>query len=389
MLALSIETSCDDTAVAIVELDKKTQSIRVVANMLSSQTALHAAWGGVVPMLAAREHSRNIQPLLTAVFAEATLTPGDIDLVAVTAGPGLIPALVIGVQTAKTLAYRWHKPLLGIHHIEGHIYANFIGENTTQPDTFPLLALVVSGGHTQLIVMRDHFNYEILGETQDDAVGEAFDKVAKMLGLAYPGGPAVALRASKFQASNSNFQKSNSQSDLTLPPRQNDSVGLVSSTDGRGSITLPRPMINSGDYNFSFSGIKTAVLYALQKQTAETLADENFINAVCGEFQNAVVEVLVSKTKQAIEEYTPKTVVIAGGVSANVHLREQLAQMISHRFPDTTFLTPEFKYSLDNAAMIGSAALLRWQQLSDSDKEQAFTTWQTLEPNANLKLQIL
>lgn len=367
MRVLSIETSCDDTAVAIVELDEETQSIRVVANLLSSQTALHAAWGGVVPMLAAREHSRNIQPLLTAVFTEAALTPNDINLIAVTAGPGLTPALVIGVQTAKTLAYRWHKPLLGIHHIEGHIYANFICPSQSkmerQYNTFPLLALVVSGGHTQLILMRDHFNYEILGETQDDAVGEAFDKVAKMLGLAYPGGPEVARHAS-----------------CVNPPTAEIQVP-------QNHITLPRPMINSGDYNFSFSGIKTAVLYTLQKQNPETLTDENFINTVCAEFQNASVEVLVSKTKQAINQYAPKTVVIAGGVSANVHLREQLAHMINQNFSDVAFLTPEFKYSLDNAAMIGSAALLRWQRMSEHDRNQALTTWEMLEPNANLKLQ--
>jgi N6-L-threonylcarbamoyladenine synthase len=414
MRTLAIETSCDDTAVAIVEQNEANGSVSVRANFLSSQVALHAAWGGVVPNLAAREHSRNLQPLIEAAFAETKLAPQDIDLISVTAGPGLVPALVIGVQTAKTLAYRWRKPLLGIHHIEGHIYANFIrndqfpsinfqkNHNNQAPISkksdglsFPLLALVVSGGHTQLVLMRDHFDYEILGETQDDAVGEAFDKVAKMVGLPYPGGPVVARCASNFQASISNFQK-NSKSNLTPNPARNgerSDSGRPLLIQGEGAIpfniTLPRPMIHSGDFKFSFSGIKTAVLYTIQRQTPEIVASQEFINAICYEFQNAAVEVLVSKTKQALEKYNSKTVVIAGGVSANTHLREQLASMIARDFPDTAFRMPEFTYSLDNAAMIGAAALLRWQHLSKSDRAAARETWRTLEPNANLKLHPL
>ncbi|MBP6929676.1 MAG: hypothetical protein KBB77_01940, partial [Candidatus Moranbacteria bacterium] len=221
MKVLSIETSCDETACAIVEYTDG-QAV-VLANTVSSQASLHAKWGGVVPDLASREHIKNIVPVITETLERAGLSPTDIDLIAVTQGPGLMPALVIGVTAAKMLSFIWNKPLIGIQHLEGHIYANFLSLRNDQfpisnfqtnsndsisklekqtKETFPLVALVVSGGHTELVLMQDHFTYEILGETQDDAAGEAFDKVAKMLGLDYPGGPLVAKRADEFRVSN-------------------------------------------------------------------------------------------------------------------------------------------------------------------------------------------
>lgn len=385
-MILAIETSCDETAAAIVEKDSG--GVRVLSNIVSSQIAIHAPWGGVVPNLAAREHTKNIVPVIEAALRDAHGTLDEIEAIAVTEGPGLAPALQIGVTAAKTLSYLWQKPLLGIHHIEGHIYANFIEEQGTGNNkqatiqtrshqlkaisyklkakshtiNFPLLALVVSGGHTELVFMRDHFTYDILGETEDDAVGEAFDKVAKMLGLPYPGGPEIGKRADAFHRS-----------------------ATFSSHDS-ATFSFPRPMRESGDYRFSFSGLKTAVLYFLKKHEAQK-HEEEFINAVCYEFQEAALDVLIEKTRRAIAEYHPKTTIIAGGVSANTELRRLMSEMIGCDFPDTQFLMPPFKYSLDNAAMIGAAALFRWEYMSDTEKNNATTIWKILKADPNMKLR--
>ncbi|MBI2439183.1 MAG: tRNA (adenosine(37)-N6)-threonylcarbamoyltransferase complex transferase subunit TsaD [Candidatus Moranbacteria bacterium] len=386
MNILSLETSCDETAAAIIKWQDNIAS--VVVNTVSSQASLHAKWGGVVPDLASREHIKNIVPVIEETLERAKMTPKNIDLIAVTQGPGLMPALLIGVTAAKTLSLVWKKPLIGINHLEGHIYANFVGsqniendlptidknqKNTkgefdslfnTQHSLFPLIALIVSGGHTQLMLMRNHFHYELLGETQDDAAGEAFDKVAKMLGLSYPGGPLVAKRADIYRNENNTTNKK----------------------------LFPRPMIDTNNYNFSFSGLKTAVLYFLKKHEAE-IKDKTFIDMVCHEFQEAVVDVLVEKSKKAILEYRPKTFTIAGGVSANVRLREQLHNTI-HSInleakppsDEVIFSTPEFAYSLDNAAMIGVAAAYRYANMDNTSREKLKTNFLSLDPDANLPL---
>lgn len=380
MSILAIETSCDETAAAVVE--KSGNSVRVLSNIVSSQIALHAPFGGVVPNLAAREHTKNITPVVESALQEARVSVDDIEAVAVTAGPGLAPALQIGVTAAKSLAYLWQKPLLPIHHIEGHIYANFINKQPTthnrQPSqkqaryplsvvssasesAFPLLALVVSGGHTELVLMRDHFTYEILGETEDDAVGEAFDKVAKMLGLPYPGGPEIARRADAFRKS------------------------IAFSLHSSATFSFPRPMKESGDYRFSFSGLKTAVLYFLKKHASQK-QEETFIHTVCYEFQEAALDVLLEKTRRALTEHRPKTAIIAGGVSANTELRRRMSEMVAQEFPETQFLMPPFKYSLDNAAMIGAAALFRWEHLESDRKRLALTSWRTLVANPAMPL---
>jgi N6-L-threonylcarbamoyladenine synthase len=365
---LGIETSCDETAAAVVS--RSGSGVRVLSNVVSSQVALHARWGGVVPDLAAREHTKNIVPVVEEALRASGLAVRDIDALAVTQGPGLIPALLIGNVAAKTLAYVWKKPLVGIHHIEGHIYANFIRKEApadrqaadgSEP-RFPLLALVVSGGHTQLVLMRGHFEYEILGETQDDAAGEAFDKVAKMLGLPYPGGPVVARRADSFR------------------------MKALASGSVPTAEKFPRPMLKNGGFDFSFSGLKTAVLYSLKKEAPEKLQDETFVDSICYEFQEAVVDVLVTKTKRAIREFRPKTFVIAGGVSANITLRERLREMVDRHFPETTFATPDFAYSLDNAAMIAAAAAFRWAHMDEADRKHASGNWGIIKPDANLKL---
>ncbi len=384
MHILSIETSCDDTASAIIRWDGKNAT--VLANTVSSQIALHTKWGGVVPALASREHLRNIVPVIEETLTNAHIKKENIDLIAVTEGPGLMPALLIGVSAAKTLALVWDKPLIGIQHIEGHIYANFLKKNIAIPNTkylipnespdskilnpkseniFPLIALVVSGGHTELVLMQKHFDYTILGETQDDAAGEAFDKVARLLGLPYPGGPEIGKRADRYRIENE------ASSMETLQRK------------------FPRPMLNDDNFNFSFSGLKTAVLYSLKKESEETLKDETFIASQCYAFQEAVIDVLVAKTKKALVLYSPKTFVIAGGVSANVRLREQLKALIQNDFPETEFLTPEFIYSLDNAAMIGVAAAFRYEQMNGNQREELLRTPLTLDPDANLPLQNL
>lgn len=377
MKILAIETSCDETAASIIE--ERAGKLCVLAHVVSSQIALHAKWGGVVPNLAAREHVRNIVPVLEEALTEGQCTPDTIDAIAVTQGPGLIPALLIGTTAAKTLALTWDKPLIGIHHLEGHIYANFISENQSvniknrnggaseaisyhlSAETFPLLALIVSGGHTELVLMRDHFEYQILGETEDDAAGEAFDKVAKMLGLPYPGGPEVGKRADTFR-------------------NAHDPKEIQALTE-----KFPRPMLTADNFNFSFSGLKTAVLYSLKKESPETLKDETFLAATCHAFQEAVVDVLIGKTERALKEYHPATLVIAGGVSANVRLRERMKTMVQD-YPACQFLMPPFRYSLDNASMIGAAAALRLSRMNEGEKTTLRENALSLEPNANLPL---
>ncbi|HRY82702.1 MAG TPA: tRNA (adenosine(37)-N6)-threonylcarbamoyltransferase complex transferase subunit TsaD [Candidatus Moranbacteria bacterium] len=369
MHILSIETSCDETACAILEA--KNGSFSILSNVVSSQISLHSKWGGVVPNLAAREHLKNIMPVINEALEKAQISSRDIDLIAVTNGPGLIPALLIGVETAKTLSYLWKKPLIGIHHIEGHIYANFIPLeqdkiNATKSyklkakSCFPILCLVVSGGHTQLILMKKHLDYEIIGQTLDDAVGEAFDKVARILGLGYPGGPAISAKAeiAELRIKNKELRKN--------------------------VIQLPRPMINSKDFNFSFSGLKTAVLY-LVKKNENLLKDKKFISAVCREFQQASIDVLVSKTIRAAKFYKPKTIMLAGGVSANSELRKQLGLAVKNNLPNTKYQIPDIKYSLDNAAMIASAAAFRYEL--KKNKKNLDDNWKKMEANANLKLK--
>ncbi len=354
---LAIETSCDETAAAVVQ--KNGSDFIVLANVVQSQISLHAKWGGVVPELAAREHIKNIAPVIGECLSRSGLQPADIDALAVTQGPGLMPALVVGVNAAKMLSSLWKKPLLGVHHLEGHIYANLLRPNMEL--LFPLLALVVSGGHTQLVLMEQDFQYKILGETQDDAVGEAFDKVAKILGLPYPGGPEISKRADTYSTTGSEEEK------LEF------------------AKLFPRPMIDAPNYDFSFSGLKTAVLYYVQKHEAEKETEE-FRQRVSYAFQGAATDVLVSKTKKALQEYQPKTLVVAGGVSANVTLRKKLETLVQEHFPETQFLMPEFTYSLDNAAMIGAAACVRFDLLSESEKKSLLEKNITLEPSALLSL---
>lgn len=314
MRIFAIESSCDETAVAI--LNGVDGVLRVESSLVRSQIDIHAAYGGVVPEVAAREHLE----MITSMVARSVRPDGaGIDAIAVTAGPGLAPALRVGVEVAKTLAWVWKKPLVPVCHLEGHIYANWI-ENSPE---FPVLALIVSGGHTELVLMRDHGEFERLGETLDDAAGEAFDKVAKMLGLPYPGGPAVDRLA-----------------------RQGNPKAFA----------FPRPMIDRDDAMFSFSGLKTAVMYELRKNESR-MDDESFRADIAASFQEAIVETLVEKTMRTAGRCMPKSIVLAGGVAANAALRDRLKEATEHR--GMTMCLPPFQYSLDNAAMIAAAGYFR------------------------------
>lgn len=353
MIILGIETSCDETAASIVSAEK--DKIAVVSNIVSSQVRLHAKWGGVVPNLAAREHLKNILPVINKCLKEAKIDKENISLIAVTCGPGLIPALLIGVNAAKTLGYLWQKPAIGIHHIEGHIYANFISAESKKNNDlkFPILSLVVSGGHTQLVLMKKHLHYQIVGETLDDAAGEAFDKVARILGLGYPGGPIISKLASKIPG---NYK-------------------LL-------DATLPRPKIKSNDLDFSFSGLKTAVLYMVKKNE-KLLSNKRFVAEISHEFQSSVIDVLVSKTIAAAKIYNPKTICISGGVSANSELRKQLGEAVAKNFPRVKFRVPEAKYSIDNASMIAAAAYYRMKY---QRKKRDAHSWKKIQADANMRL---
>lgn len=371
MRILGIETSCDETSASIIECQNN--KIKLLSNIVSSQVKLHAKWGGVVPNLAAREHLKNIIPVLKLTLKEAQTKPNDLDLISVTNGPGLIPALLIGTNVARTLSYVWEKPLIGIHHIEGHIYANFLNKISVNSDDqipmtqkklnlesrilFPVLCLVVSGGHTQLVLMKNHLKYEIVGQTLDDAAGEAFDKVARILNIGYPGGPIISKIAENCKPKNRSY-----------------------------GINLPRPMINRNNFDFSFSGLKTAVLYETKKHP-RLLRDKKYIIEICHEFQQATIDVLVSKTLKAAKKYNPKTIMLAGGVAANSELRKQLGEAIHKNMPATKYQIPDMEYTGDNAAMIATAACFHWQRTEKAQKEKALQNWKTLDTDSNLKLK--
>ena len=328
MRILGIESSCDETAAAVVE-----DGYRLLSNVVHSQIDIHALYGGVVPEIAARSHIEVINPVINRALSEAHLTWDDIDAIAVTYAPGLIGSLLVGTLAARTLSVLKNKPLYPIHHVEAHVYANFI---TDQSDTlefilpsrqpnFPMLALIVSGGHSQLVLFKNHGNYQLLGQTQDDAVGEAFDKVAKILGLPYPGGPSIANAAKK-----------------------GDSL----------AYTFPKARMQ-GKYDFSFSGLKTAVLRTVQREVGvETsfpsrelagLLNEVQVANFAASFQRIAIETLVDKAESAFKDHSPASVVIAGGVAANLELRSQL----SNRLPLSIEYAP-ISLCTDNAAMIGA-----------------------------------
>ncbi|MCL5410760.1 MAG: tRNA (adenosine(37)-N6)-threonylcarbamoyltransferase complex transferase subunit TsaD [Patescibacteria group bacterium] len=418
---LAIETSCDETAAAVIgEKDGKPV---ILSNIVNSQIDLHAKTGGVVPEVASRAHMENIVLAITEALLQAKhvchsepefsgeesnaksehaalprsfanaqddilmdnseaikYLQNNITHIAVTNGPGLIGSLLVGFNAAKAIAYALDKPIIPVNHIEGHIYSAM---PTFGAFDFPVLTLTVSGGHTSLTLMRNHGEYERIGGTIDDAAGEAFDKVAKLLGLGYPGGPVVSKLANQFRdkseirisksETNSNVQDSKNKNNITIKQYNNE-------------IIFPRPILNDGTFNFSFSGLKTSVLqYILNIKKERNLTDEDKMQ-ICAAFEDAVVDVLVTKAMRAVEKFKPKAVVLAGGVAANTRLRSELADRIQitpacrqGRDNSIKFLPAPNNLTGDNAAMIGLAAFYHLQKGD-------MANWKDIEIDSNLEL---
>jgi N6-L-threonylcarbamoyladenine synthase len=330
MIVLSVESSCDETSVSIIKDGKD-----ILSNVVLSQIDIHKQYGGVVPEIASREHIKGITMVFEEALQIANISKEQIDLVAVTKGPGLIGSLLVGINAAKAFAFANGIDIIGVHHIAGHIYANAIQEELE----FPLICLVVSGGHTELILMKEHYDFQKLGETQDDAVGEAYDKVARTVGLGYPGGPLV------------------------------DKLAL------EGQPTYPMPNLAAGDhYDFSFSGIKSHVINLVHNinQRNENLR----VADLCASFQEAVTDVLVQKSLRAIQEYQAKMFMIAGGVAANKGLRRKIDEQINN----IKVVVPDFSYCTDNAAMIGVAGYYQYIKSKE-------TSDMSLNGKSRLKLQ--
>lgn len=379
MKILSIDTSCDDTSIAIVRAQKR-GCFKILSNIVSSQVKLHQAYGGVYPSLAKREHQKNLVPVLKkALKGVGLLSNGKtegaellrrkelgkilerepalykklekffqnykkpkVDAVAVTVGPGLEPCLWVGINFAKALSFYWNLPIIPVNHIEAHILANLLKAKITTP----AIVLVVSGGHTQLILMKKIGKYEIIGETRDDAAGECFDKTARVLGLKYPGGPEIAKQAAKAKGS-----------------------GV--------ELKMPRPMFYTKDYDFSFSGLKTAVLYDFKKRPKKQRQSAEYVRAMAKEIQQSIIDVLTKKTLIAAKEYKAKTIILGGGVAANKELRRQFKEKIAKDMPKTQLLMSDAKFCTDNAVMIAITAYFH-----QKDKKP----WKKLKAKANLRI---
>ncbi|MBI3631979.1 MAG: tRNA (adenosine(37)-N6)-threonylcarbamoyltransferase complex transferase subunit TsaD [Candidatus Vogelbacteria bacterium] len=380
MRILSIETSCDETAISILEATgtQKSPAFTILSSVVHTQAPLHAEWQGVVPNLAKREHSRNLVPILIQALREAGLfkireeknennklrtkiskmlerenelgplflesilniAAPNIDTIAVTYGPGLEPALWTGINFAKALGLLWNKPIIPINHMEGHILSVLvpegkIGVKTKTKLALPAIALLISGGHTELVLIKDWLKYKVIGHTRDDAVGEAFDKVARILGMPYPGGPHISKLAAEFS--------------------------------GTKKITFPRPMIHSEDLDFSFSGLKTSVLYFVKKLSELT---DNLKKEIAHEFEESVVDVLISKTKKALDlNPDVKTLIIGGGVIANKKIRAAMHEIIATNFRKTKLLVPHSELATDNATMIAIAGYFRFLDQKSKNKK--------------------
>ncbi len=348
MYILGLETSCDDTAAAVLEV--KNNKAKILANVVLPQTDIHAGYGGIVPQIAAKMHSEAITKIIAKALEKAKVSIKEIDLISVTCGPGLIVTLLVGVSAAKTLSFAFKKNIVGVNHLEGHIYAHELSEKKTariKKIKFPALCLLVSGGHTMLILMENYLKYKILGETRDDAVGEAFDKVARLLNLGYPGGPIIEKMAEGSDCA---------------------------------KFDLPRAMIKTADYDFSLSGLKTAVLRAVN-ENKKILTDQRLKKDLCASFQAAAFEPLAAKFRRAAQEYGAKTLILGGGVAANQALRRLCQkEIIKNLNKKIIFKVPEISLAADNASM---AALAGYYHFKAKDVDK----WQTIEAAADLPLE--
>lgn len=328
MNVLGIETSCDETAAAVIE-----DGTKIITNVVATSAQMHEATGGIIPETAARQQIKSILPVIQKALIS------DVDAIAVTVGPGLIGSLLVGVETAKTFAYLWDKPIVPVNHLVGHLYANWL-DTSTLPE-FPALGLVVSGGHTDLVLIKGHGKIKWLGGTRDDAAGEAFDKAARLLNLGYPGGPAIAAEATK------------------------------SKTKKQELKMFPRPLINSQDFDFSFSGLKTAIARQISNKKGQISKDR-----LAAEIQQAIVDVLVKKTIRAIKKYKPKSFLLAGGVAANKLLRKTVFAKIARQKLQVIVHVPPTALCTDNASYIAACAFYNYKP----------NKWQKITANPNLTI---
>jgi len=365
MIILGIDTSCDDTSVAILKIEKEgvrrrgegggsgVVKLKILSNIVSSQVKIHAQYGGVYPFLAKREHQKNLPIVFEKALKRAKISVKEIDFIAVTVGPGLEPCLWVGVNFVKELAKELKLPIIPVNHIEAHIFANCLTWNVKQIEIeklFPAICLVVSGGHTQLILMKNFGNYKILGETRDDAAGECLDKAARILGLGYPGGPAIAAEAAKFKVQSSKFK-----------------------------VRLPRPMIYQKNYDFSFSGLKTAVLYDFKNRPSKVRKSKIYIPEMTKEVQQAVIDVLIYKTLKVAKNFKARVIILGGGVAANRELRKQFQKRIKKELPNIQYLISNIQFCTDNAAMVGVAGYFHYLKGEKYNLEK-------IKANANLKI---
>lgn len=334
MTILAIESTCDETGAAIGRLTPA-GTVEILSDVKASSAEIQAKYGGVIPEVAAREQAAAIIPVTAEAIDRAKMGVEEIAAVAVTEGPGLIGSLLIGVETAKSLALAWKKPLIAVNHMAAHIFANWIpptpkaseGQVKWKTPELPAVALIVSGGHTDLMLLRSLTDWVWIGGTRDDAAGETFDKAARAMGFPYPGGPMIAKAASEAK--------------LELP----------------AEMKLPRPMIYENNLEMSFSGLKTALVDVVEQNKKKLTENPGLINTLAREFNQAVADVLIKKTMKAVEQYQPKSILLAGGVAANVTLREGLAKAV--RESGIGFFLPDWRYCTDNAAMVAACALLR------------------------------
>lgn len=342
MIILGIETSCDETAAAVIE-----NGTKILSNVIASSAEMHAKSGGVIPEQAARQQIKSIIPVINEALRISRKPSKSIDAIAVTIGPGLVGSLLVGIETAKTLAYLWKKPIIPVNHLVAHIYANWL---TGEPK-FPILALVVSGGHTDLVLIRNHGKLQWLGGTRDDAAGEAFDKCARLLSLPYPGGPSISNEAKKYLTSNISRQPLN---------------------------MFPRPLIDEENFDWSFSGLKTAVLREVSSQSMNNRVPRNQLSIplFAAEVQEAIVDSLVEKTVKAIKKIKPKSFLLAGGVAANSRLREKFLDKIKSEKLSVIFHVPEPKYCTDNATYIAICAYFNFKK----------TDWPEISANSELTI---
>jgi N6-L-threonylcarbamoyladenine synthase len=346
MIVLGIDTSCDDTCVAVLNVRGSKFDVR--SNIVSSQVKLHKKYGGVFPTLAKREHKKNLPIVFKKAIGEAKIKENQIDLISVTVGPGLEPCLWVGVNFAKDLARKLNVPIVPVNHIEAHILINFL---LLSPSNFllPAVCFVVSGGHTQLILMEKVGKYKLIGETRDDAAGECFDKVARLLGLGYPGGPVIE-RISKFQTPNSKLK-----------------------------VEFPRPMIKQKNYDFSFAGLKTAVLYDFLKRPEKVRKSREYKILVAKEVQQAVIDVLISKTLRATKEFRAKSIILGGGVVANGELRKQFLKNCKLQMANCKLIFPQKELCTDNGTMVAIAGYF--------NREKATKNFDKIVAEPNLKMK--